>query len=95
MNAKIAYYAIPNPTGTAPEAPALPRVIPNGVANTNDVIADIRNGIATTESDGSAEELEPGEYTAALTLNYAVDDGTGVSHLEPLVIENVKFTVSE
>ena len=50
MNAKIAYYAIPNPTGTAPEAPALPRVIPNGVANTNDVIADIRNGIATTEA---------------------------------------------
>ena len=34
-------------------------------------------------------------YTAALTLNYAVDDGTGVSHLEPLVIENVKFKVSE
>ena len=50
---------------------------------------------ATFESDGSEEPLEPGEYTAALTLNYAVDDGTGVSHLEPLVIENVKFTVSE
>ena len=50
MNNKIAYYAIPNPTGTASEAPALPRVIPNGVANTNDVIADIRNGIATTEA---------------------------------------------
>ena len=50
---------------------------------------------ATFQSDGSAEELEPGEYTAALTLNYAVDDGTGVSHLEPLVIENVKFTVGE
>ena len=50
MNSKIAYFAIPNPTGTAAEAPALPRVIPNGVANTNDVIADIRNGIAATEA---------------------------------------------
>ncbi len=50
---------------------------------------------ATFQSDGGAEELEPGEYTAALTLNYAVDDGTGVSHLEPLVIENVKFKVGE
>ena len=50
---------------------------------------------ATFESDGSEEPLEPGEYTAALTLNYAVDDGTGGSHLEPLVIENVKFTVGE
>ena len=56
---------------------------------------DDRASEATFQSDGSAEELEPGEYTAALTLNYAVDDGTGVSHLEPLVIENVKFTVSE
>ena len=50
---------------------------------------------ATFQSDGCEEPLEPGEYTAALTLNYAVDDGTGVSHLEPLVIENVKFKVSE
>ena len=50
---------------------------------------------ATFVSDGSADELPPGEYIAALTLNYAVDDGTGVSHLEPLVIENVKFKVSE
>lgn len=50
---------------------------------------------ATFQSDGSAEELEPGEYTAALTLNYAVDDGTGDSHLEPLVIENVRFKVGE
>ena len=50
---------------------------------------------ATFESDGCEEELTPGEYTAALTLNYAVDDGTGVSHLEPLVIENVRFTVGE
>ena len=56
---------------------------------------DDRASEATFQSDGSAEELEPGEYTAALTLNYAVDDGTGVSHLEPLVIENVKFTVGE
>ena len=47
---KIAYYAIPNPTDTASEAPALPRVIPNGVANTNDVIADITDGIAATEA---------------------------------------------
>ena len=47
---KIAYYAIPNPTGTAPDAPALPRVIPNGVANTNDVIADITDGIAASEA---------------------------------------------
>ena len=50
MNSKIAYYAISNPTGTAAEAPALPRVIPNGVANTNDVIADITAGIAATEA---------------------------------------------
>ena len=50
MNSKIAYYAIPNPTDTASEAPALPRVIPNGVANTNDVIADITDGIAASEA---------------------------------------------
>ena len=50
MNAKIAYYAIPNPTGTSAEAPALPRVIPNGVANTNDVISDITDGIAASEA---------------------------------------------
>ena len=56
---------------------------------------DDRASEATFQSDGGAEELEPGEYTAALTLNYAVDDGTGVSHLEPLVIENVKFKVGE
>ena len=56
---------------------------------------DDRASEATFQSDGSAEELEPGEYTAALTLNYAVDDGTGDSHLEPLVIENVRFKVGE
>ena len=50
---------------------------------------------ATFGTDGPENPLDPGEYTAALTLNYAVDDGTGVSQLEPLVIENVKFTVSE
>ena len=47
---KIAYFAIPNPTGTAADAPALPRVIPNGVANRNDVIADNTDGIAASEA---------------------------------------------
>ena len=56
---------------------------------------DDRAPQATFESDATDDPPDPGEYTAALTLSYAVDDGTGVTHLESLVIENVRFTVSE
>ena len=37
MNSKIAYYAIPNPTETATEAPALPRVFRKPVALTRPI----------------------------------------------------------
>lgn len=46
----IRFYTYPNPTTTATDAPFLGRVVPNGVVNRNDLIAEIKSRIATTDA---------------------------------------------
>ena len=46
----IRFYTYPNPTTTATDAPFLGRIVPNGVVNRNDIVAEIKNRIATTDA---------------------------------------------
>ena len=38
----IGYYLMPNPTDTAAQAPYLPKLVPNGVANLNELARSVR-----------------------------------------------------
>ena len=45
----IGYYLMPNPTDTAAQAPYLPKLVPNGVANLNDVAKRVAESLAVSE----------------------------------------------
>ena len=45
----IGYYLMPNPTDTAEKAPYLPKLVPNGVANLNDVAAKVAESLPVSE----------------------------------------------
>ena len=45
----IGYYLRPNPTDTAVQAPYLPKLVPNGVANLNDVAKKIAASLSVSE----------------------------------------------
>ena len=72
----IGYYLRPNPTDTAAEAPYLPKLVPNGVANLNDIAERI--GASLPVSAERAKLLIREAFTEAIGMAlqaYTVDMG--------------------
>ena len=72
----IGYYLRPNPTDTAAQAPYLPKLVPNGVANLNDVAEKIAASLPVSEERAKLIIRESfTESVAAALLGYTVDMG--------------------
>ena len=72
----IGYYLRPNPTDTAAQAPYLPKLVPNGVANLNDVARKIAESLPVSEERAKLIIRESfTESVAAALLGYTVDMG--------------------
>ena len=72
----IGYYLMPNPTDTAAQAPYLPKLVPNGVANLNDIAAKVAESLPVSEE--RAKLLIRENFTESLKmalLGYTVDMG--------------------
>ena len=72
----IGYYLMPNPTDTAAQAPYLPKLVPNGVANLNDIAAKVAESLAVSEE--RAKLLIRENFTDSLKMalaGYTVDMG--------------------
>ena len=72
----IGYYLMPNPTDTAEKAPYLPKLVPNGVANLNDVAAKVAESLPVSEE--RAKLLIRENFTESLKMaliGYTVDMG--------------------
>ena len=72
----IGYYLMPNPTDTAAQAPYLPKLVPNGVANLNDIAARIAESLPVSEE--RAKLLIRENFTESLKMalaGYTVDMG--------------------
>ena len=54
----IRYYLVKNATDTAAKAPYTVRVVPNGVANLNDLVAEILTRISSSEQRGRMARAE-------------------------------------
>ena len=72
----IGYYLRPNPTDTAEKAPYLPKLVPNGVANLNDIAKKIAESLSVSEERAKLIIRETfTESVAAALLGYTVDMG--------------------
>ena len=72
----IGYYLMPNPTDTAEKAPYLPKLVPNGVANLNDIAAKVAESLPVSEE--RAKLLVRENFTESLKMalaGYSVDMG--------------------
>ena len=72
----IGYYLMPNPTDTAAQAPYLPKLVPNGVANLNDIAAKVAESLPVSEE--RAKLLIRENFTESLKMalaGYTVDMG--------------------
>ena len=72
----IGYYLRPNPTDTAEKAPYLPKLVPNGVANLNDIAAKVAESLPVSEE--RAKLLIRENFTESLKMalaGYTVDMG--------------------
>ena len=72
----IGYYLRPNPTDTAVQAPYLPKLVPNGVANLNDIAEKIAESLSVSEE--RAKLLIRENFTESLKMalaGYTVDMG--------------------
>ena len=72
----IGYYLRPNPTDTAEKAPYLPKLVPNGVANLNDIAERIAASLPVSEERAKLIIREAfTESVEAALLGYTVDMG--------------------
>ena len=72
----IGYYLRPNPTDTAAQAPYLPKLVPNGVANLNDIATKVAESLPVSEE--RAKLLIRENFTESLKMalaGYTVDMG--------------------
>ena len=72
----IGYYLMPNPTDTAEKAPYLPKLVPNGVANLNDIAAKVAESLPVSEERATLLIRE--NFTESLKMalaGYSVDMG--------------------
>ena len=72
----IGYYLMPNPTDTAAQAPYLPKLVPNGVANLNDIAKKVAESLPVSEE--RAKLLIRENFTESLKMalaGYTVDMG--------------------